>query len=113
MGALGPHHCLSLGRHADRRTAGRLGGVRTRPGHPRPFIASSIPWGVPPPWRVCPRRRTLAQREVAAVSDEPTIPNEMQVVRDALRSLGYANAYDVPVSPWLCEEPIVVSMTDW
>lgn len=47
------------------------------------------------------------------MSDEPTIPNEMRVVRDALRSMGYANAYDVPVSPRLCEEPIVVSMTDW
>jgi hypothetical protein len=47
------------------------------------------------------------------MSEEPTISNEMRVVRDALRSLGYSNAYDVPVSPWLCEEPIVVSMTDW
>lgn len=48
------------------------------------------------------------------MSDETeTIPNEMRVVRDALRSLGYANAYDVPVSPRACCEPIVVSMTDW
>lgn len=47
------------------------------------------------------------------MSGGETIPNEMRVVRDVLRSLGYANAYDVPVSPWLCEEPIVVSMTDW
>ncbi|MEE8722433.1 MAG: hypothetical protein SOI38_05535 [Eggerthellaceae bacterium] len=46
------------------------------------------------------------------MSGELTIPNEMRVVRDALRSLGYANAYDVLVSPWLCEEPIVMSMTD-
>jgi hypothetical protein len=42
-----------------------------------------------------------------------SIPNEMRVVRDALRSLGYANAYDIPVSPSACCEPIVVSMTDW
>lgn len=47
------------------------------------------------------------------MSEEPTISNEMRVVRDALLSLGYSNAYDVPVSPWLCEEPIVVSMIDW
>lgn len=45
--------------------------------------------------------------------DTDVIPNEMRVVRDALRSLGYANAYDVPVSPRVCCEPIVVSMTDW
>lgn len=42
-----------------------------------------------------------------------SISNEMRVVRDALRSLDYANAYDVPVSPRACCEPIVVSMTDW
>lgn len=47
------------------------------------------------------------------MSGELTIPNGMRVVRDALRSLGYANAYDVPASPWLCEESVVISMTDW
>lgn len=47
------------------------------------------------------------------MSDAESIPNEMWVVRDVLRSLGYANAYDVPVTPWLCEELIVVSMTEW
>lgn len=41
------------------------------------------------------------------------IPNEAGVVRDALRSLGYANAYDAPVAPRLRTEPIVVSMDDW
>jgi hypothetical protein len=48
-----------------------------------------------------------------ATEKKSEIPNEMRVVRDALRSLGYANAYDVPVSPRACCEPIVVSMTDW
>jgi hypothetical protein len=41
------------------------------------------------------------------------ITDEARVVRDALRSLGYANAYDAPVAPWLCTEPIVVSMGEW
>ncbi|MGI6535105.1 MAG: hypothetical protein ACOX12_01610 [Eggerthellaceae bacterium] len=46
------------------------------------------------------------------MSDE-SIPGECRAVRDALRSLGYANAYDVPVAPRTCEEPVVVSMTEW
>lgn len=46
------------------------------------------------------------------MADATEIPDEARVMRDALRSLGYANAYDVLVSPWLCEEPIVMSMTD-
>lgn len=29
-------------------------------------------------------------------------------MRDALRSFGHADAYDVPVAPWLCAEPVVV-----
>lgn len=33
---------------------------------------------------------------------------EAAVVVSALRALGYANAYGIPVAPWLCEEPIVV-----
>lgn len=41
------------------------------------------------------------------------IPDEAGVVRDALRSLGYANAYDAPVAPRLCTEQIVVSMGEW
>lgn len=34
---------------------------------------------------------------------------EVLAVVAALRLLGYSNAYRVPVAPWLCEEPIVVS----
>lgn len=41
------------------------------------------------------------------------VPDEARVVRDALRSLGYVNAYDAPVAPRLCTQPIVVSMGDW
>jgi hypothetical protein len=33
---------------------------------------------------------------------------EAVLVVSALRTLGYANAYGVPVAPWLCSEPIVV-----
>lgn len=35
------------------------------------------------------------------------------MVRDALRALGHADAYDVPVAPWLCEEPVVVECGNW
>lgn len=34
---------------------------------------------------------------------------EAAVVVAALRSLGFSDAYGVPVAPWVCEEPIVVS----
>lgn len=34
---------------------------------------------------------------------------EVFIVVSALRALGHANAYGVPVAPWFCGEPIVVS----
>jgi hypothetical protein len=37
------------------------------------------------------------------------VGDEARVVRDALRALGHADAYDVPVAPWLCAEPVVVA----
>lgn len=37
-----------------------------------------------------------------------TDSGEAVLVVAALRTLGYANAYGVPVAPWLCSEPIVV-----
>lgn len=39
--------------------------------------------------------------------------DEARVVRDALRTLGHADAYDVPVAPWLCAEPVVVACGAW
>ncbi len=38
---------------------------------------------------------------------------EVIAVVSALRVLGYSNAFGVPVAPWLCEEPIVVSSGDF
>lgn len=44
---------------------------------------------------------------------ETAAPNEARAVRDALRSLGYENAYDCPVAPGVCTEPIVVEQGAW
>lgn len=64
-------------------------------------------------WRTCPAgrdfRRLLERR--CCVSDGAS--DEAVVVVLALRVLGYANVYGTPVAPWLCEEPIVVSLGEF
>jgi hypothetical protein len=47
------------------------------------------------------------------MTEETAAPDEARAVRDALRSLGYANAFDCPVTPGVCTEPIVVEQGAW
>lgn len=42
--------------------------------------------------------------------DRIKITNEASVVARALRELGHDNAYDTPVAPWVCTEPIVCTL---